>query len=73
VYGFYAGNDSRIDATIPQTKIDMQQLGKKYDPVIYEGAGHGFLRAGEAPDAKPADVKARNESWARAKKILAGE
>ncbi|HLH01756.1 MAG TPA: dienelactone hydrolase family protein [Bryobacteraceae bacterium] len=73
VYGFYAGNDSRIDATIPQTKTDMQQLGKKYDPVVYEGAGHGFMRAGEAPDAKPADAKARDESWARAKKILAAE
>ena len=24
---------------------------KTYEPVTYEGAGHGFMRAGEAPDA----------------------
>jgi carboxymethylenebutenolidase len=70
VYGFYAGNDSRIGATIPGAKADMKALGKTYEPVVYQGAGHGFMRAGEAPDAKPADAKARTESWARLKKIL---
>jgi carboxymethylenebutenolidase len=48
----------------------MKALGKRYEPVVYEGAGHGFMRAGEAPDAKPADAKARTESWARLKKVL---
>ena len=27
----------------------MKDAGKKYDPVTYEGAGHGFMRAGEDP------------------------
>jgi len=27
-------------------------LKKPYDPVTYEGAGHGFMRAGEAPEPK---------------------
>jgi carboxymethylenebutenolidase len=49
VYGFYAGNDARIDATIPATTDAMKAAGKKYDPVTYEGAGHGFMRAGEDP------------------------
>jgi carboxymethylenebutenolidase len=49
VYGFYAGNDMRIDATVPPTVEAMNQLNKKFDPVTYEGAGHGFMRAGEAP------------------------
>jgi len=49
VYGFYAGNDARIDATIPATTAAMTELKKAYDPVTYEGAGHGFMRAGEAP------------------------
>ncbi len=70
VYGFYGGNDSRIDATIPQTKETMKELGKTYDPVVYEGAGHGFMRAGEAPDATEANKKARDESWERIKKLL---
>jgi len=27
--------------------------GKKFDSVIYRGAGHGFMRTGEQPDAAP--------------------
>ena len=50
VYGFFAGNDARIDATIPATTAAMGELKKTYDPVTYEGAGHGFMRAGEAPE-----------------------
>ena len=71
VYGFYAGNDARIDATIPQTKEDMAAAGKTYDPVIYDGAGHGFMRAGEAPDANEGNKKAREDAWARWKGLLA--
>jgi len=70
VFGFYAGNDARIDATVPGTITDMKDLKKKYEPVTYEGAGHGFMRAGEQPDATPANAKARTEAWARAKEIL---
>jgi len=72
VYGFYGGNDERIDATIPATTEAMKQLGKSYEPVTYEGAGHGFMRAGEAPDATEANKKARAEAWQRWKKLLAG-
>jgi carboxymethylenebutenolidase len=71
VYGFYAGNDNRIDSTIPQTKEDMAAAGKTYEPVTYEGAGHGFMRAGDAPDASDANKKARDEAWDRWKKLLA--
>ena len=71
VYGFYAGNDARIDATIPDTVTNMKELGKKYDPVTYEGAGHGFMRGGEQPDARPGDAKARTDAWARWKTLLA--
>ena len=70
VYGFYAGNDARVDATIPQAITDMKAAGKPYDPVTYDGAGHGFMRAGQAPDAKPEDVKAWNDGFARMVKEL---
>lgn len=73
VYGFYAGNDARIDATIPETTQTLKALGKTYEPVTYEGAGHGFMRAGEAPDASPANRKAHDEAWTRWKKLLAGD
>lgn len=71
VYGFYAGNDARIDATIPDTIAAMKAAGKTYEPVTYEGAGHGFMRAGEAPDASEANKKAREDSWKRWKTLLA--
>ncbi len=71
VYGFYAGNDARIDATIPATTEAMKTAGKKYDPVTYEGAGHGFMRAGEDPaNTNPANKKARDEAWQRWKALL---
>jgi len=50
VYGFYAGNDARINATLPKTVEAMTELKKTFDPVTYEGAGHGFMRAGDAPE-----------------------
>ena len=70
VFGFYAGNDARIDATIPDAQTAMKEAGKTYEPVTYEGAGHGFMRSGEQPDATPANAKARAEAWARVKKIM---
>ena len=50
VYGFYAGNDARINATVPATVDAMKELKKNYEPVTYDGAGHGFMRAGDAPE-----------------------
>jgi carboxymethylenebutenolidase len=70
VYGFYAGNDARVDATIPDATANMKAAGKIYLPVTYEGAGHGFMRAGEAPDASDANKKARADSWVRLKALL---
>ncbi|HEV2352049.1 MAG TPA: dienelactone hydrolase family protein [Terriglobia bacterium] len=72
VYGFYAGNDARIGATIPGARDHMKAAGKVYEPVTYEGAGHGFMRAGEAPDASEANRKARDDAWERWKKLLSG-
>ena len=70
VYGFYGGNDARVDATIPTARDEMKAAGKTYDPVVYEGAGHGFMRAGEAPDATPPNAKARDEAWERWKSLM---
>ena len=75
VYGFYAGNDARISATVPDTMAAMKAVGKKYEPVIYDGAGHGFMRAGEDPTrttSNEANVKARDEAWERWKELLKG-
>lgn len=85
VYGFYAGNDARINATLPATQQAMTELKKTFEPVTYEGSGHGFMRAGDAPepadktaadyqknlDMWKANKKARDEAWVRWKKLLA--
>jgi carboxymethylenebutenolidase len=72
VYGFYAGADARIGATVPGTIADMKAAGKTFDPVTYDGAGHGFMRAGETPDdTNPANIKARDDAWKRWKTLLA--
>ena len=74
VYGFYGENDERVDATIGQAEELMKAAGKKYEPVIYKGAGHGFMRDGEAPNSSDehhyANVKAREDAWARWKTLL---
>jgi carboxymethylenebutenolidase len=80
VYGFYGGNDNRVNATIPKSEELMKAAGKTYVPVIYAGAGHGFMRAGEDPTAtettpeqkamKEANKKARDEAWVRWKDLL---
>src|SRR5271156_5865510 len=73
VYGFYAGNDARIGATIPATTAAMKAAGKPYEPVSYEGAGHGFMRAGEdPPNTVSANKTARDEAFARLVKLLKG-
>ncbi|MBV6457257.1 MAG: hypothetical protein HONBIEJF_00365 [Fimbriimonadaceae bacterium] len=70
VYGFYGSNDARINATIPESEKLMSSAGKRYEPVTYEGAGHGYMRAGQMPDAQPGNKKARADSWERILRIL---
>jgi carboxymethylenebutenolidase len=71
VYGFYAGNDARVGATVPGTTAAMKAAGKTYEPVTYDGAGHGFMRAGEDPGNTVAGNKtARDEGFARLVKLL---
>ena len=72
VYGFYAENDERVNATIPKAEELMKAAGKKYEPVIYKGASHGFMRLGEPdnPNVREGDMKARDEAWARWRKLL---
>lgn len=70
VYGFYGGNDFRISGQVPEVTKKMKELGKQYDPVIYAGAGHGFMRSGEDGSGSDADRKAREEAWKRWRAIL---
>ncbi len=70
VYGFYAENDARVNATISRSTETMKEAGKTYEPVTYKGAGHGFMRAGEDPSSSEANKKAREDGWKRWKELL---
>jgi carboxymethylenebutenolidase len=72
VYGFYGGIDGRVTQSVPKATEQMKAAGKTYEPVIYEGAGHGFMRGGEAeaPNARPGDKKAHDDAWTRWKDLL---
>jgi carboxymethylenebutenolidase len=69
VYGFYAGNDARINSSLPQTQEQMKAAGKFYEIVTYEGAAHGFMRSGEQPGATDADKKAHDAAWIKLKDL----
>lgn len=61
VLGMYAGNDNRIDSTIPVTEAAMKQLGKTYETHVFDGAGHGFVFAQAGQNG--ANLKATQDAW----------
>ncbi len=61
ILGLYGGNDARVDATIPATEARMKALGRTYEPHVFDGAGHGFLRAQAGQDG--ANLRATERAW----------
>jgi carboxymethylenebutenolidase len=61
VLGLHAGNDARINTTLPPTEAAMKKLGKWYERHHFEGAGHGFL--GNQASAAGANLKAAQGAW----------
>ena len=70
VCGFYGGNDARVTSTVNKTAEQMKRAGKSFYPVNYTDAGHGFMRAGEAPDASGPNQQAHDQAWKRWKEAL---
>lgn len=70
VYGFYGGADNRVTSTVPDTEKNMEEAGKIYEAVIYEGAGHAFMRSGSEEAADAANKQAHDEAWVRLFEIL---
>jgi len=71
VYGFYGGDDIRVNATLPLTEDVMLAQDKVFEPLTYHQAGHAYMRKGEEPDASDGDRIAMNASWDRWLTILA--
>jgi carboxymethylenebutenolidase len=70
VYGFYGENDNRINATIDATKTAADAAEVTYEPVIYKGVGHGFLRRGMEENASETQKAAVKAAWDRWVKLL---
>ena len=70
VYGFYGESDNRINSTIESTIAAAASAGITYEPVIYSGVGHGFLRRGMAAEASEIQKTRTREAWERWVKLL---
>lgn len=65
VYGYYGGDDNRVNATIEKTEDQMQAAGKKYEYKIYEGAGHAFMKRAHLEPTHEANKNAHDAAWKR--------
>jgi carboxymethylenebutenolidase len=61
VLGLYAGDDARVNATVPPADSAMRALGKPFEPHTFAGAGHGFLRQQDGKDG--ANLAAARRAW----------
>ena len=58
VLGFYGGDDERVNATVPRAR---EALGDGYRPMMFEGAGHGFMRQQQGRSG--ANLRAAEQAW----------
>lgn len=70
VFGFYGGRDTQIDPKLAETVAIMRAAGKRFEPVTYPDAGHGFMRFGEDPVGRLADRDAREMAWNRLQRLF---
>jgi carboxymethylenebutenolidase len=63
VLGLYGANDARVNANIELAKTEMAKAKAVYEPHIFEGAGHGFLRQQAGNTNAPANLKATEQAW----------
>ncbi len=63
VLGFYGGDDARVTATVPDAQRVAKSATKSYEAIVYDGAGHGFLRQQTGRDG--ANLRATQKAWPR--------
>jgi carboxymethylenebutenolidase len=63
VLGLYGGDDARVNATIEPAAAELKRLGATYETHIFDGAGHGFLRAQSGREG--ANLRATEQAWPR--------
>jgi carboxymethylenebutenolidase len=68
VLGLYGGDDARVNATIEPAAAEAKKLGKSFESQLFDGAGHGFLRA--QADRNGANRTATEKAWPRTIEFL---
>ena len=68
VLGLYGGDDARVTATVDPTAKLMAELHKPYDPHVFDGAGHGFMR--QQSGRNGANLNAAQQGWAATLQFL---
>ncbi len=63
ILGLYGGNDNRVNATIDPAKAELAKHHVTYEPHIFEGGGHGFLRQQNGNEQAPGNMKATEQAW----------
>jgi carboxymethylenebutenolidase len=61
VLGLYGSDDARVNATTQPASVEMSKLGRTFDIHVFDGAGHGFLRAQDGRDG--ANLRASEQAW----------
>jgi carboxymethylenebutenolidase len=52
-----------VNATIDPAKAELAKKHVTYEPHIFDGAGHGFLRQQTGSDLAPGNMKATEQAW----------
>ena len=63
ILGLYGGNDNRVNSTIDGAKAELSKRNVTYEPHVFDGAGHGFLRQQAGGEQAPGNMKATEEAW----------
>lgn len=61
VLALYGGNDARVNMTIPRADSALRTAGTRFEPHIFPGAGHGFLRQQDGQNG--ANAAATRAAW----------
>ncbi len=63
ILGLYGGNDNRVNSGIEGAKAKLAEKKVTYEPHIFDGAGHGFLRQQAGSEQAPGNMKATEQAW----------
>jgi carboxymethylenebutenolidase len=68
VLGLYGADDARVNATIEPARAALEARKVSFEPHLFDGAGHGFLRQQSAREG--ANLRASEKAWPLAVEFL---